>query len=154
MHGRRSFRLSDTERNYLRQYVERGGFLFADAICANDQFSTAFRREMAAIFRDAKLVEIPASHPLLSTEFRGYDITEVSLRDPKFRTEGDPLKAKIYGVAPTLEGLEIDGRLAVVFSPYDMSCALENSPSLECKGYDRRDAARIGENILLYALQQ
>ena len=154
MHGRRSFRLSDTQRKHLRQYIERGGFVFADAICASDQFTTAFRRELAATIRGAKLVEIPASHPMFTDEYRGYDVTTVSLRDPKFRAEGDPLKAKTYRVAPKLEGLEVDGRLAVVFSPYDMSCALENSPSLECKGYDRRDAARIGVNILLYALQQ
>ena len=55
---------------------------------------------------------------------------------------------------PLLEGVEIEGRLAVVFSPYDLSCALENQASLECKGYVREDAARIGANILLYALQQ
>ncbi len=154
MHGRRSFRLTESERNQLRQFVERGGFLFADAICANEQFAEAFRREMASIFRDAKLQDIPASHPMFTQEFRGYDVTKVTLRDPAFRSDGDPLKAKVYRVAPTLQGLEIDGRLAIVFSPYDLSCALENSPSLECKGYDRRDAAKIGMNVLLYALQQ
>ena len=52
-----------------------------------------------------------------------------------------------------LEGIELDGRFAVVFSPYDISCALENSPSLECKGYIREDAAKIGSNVILYALQ-
>ena len=50
MHGRRSFRLSEGERKHLRQYIERGGFLFADAICANQQFADAFRREIAATF--------------------------------------------------------------------------------------------------------
>ena len=154
MHGRRSFRLSETERKYLQQYLQRGGFIFADAICASDQFAESFRRELAATIRGAKLVDIPASHPMFTGDYRGYDVTEVSLRDPKFRASGDPLKAKVYRVAPKLQGLEIDGRLAVVFSPYDLSCALENSPSLECKGYDRRDAARIGVNVLLFALQQ
>jgi hypothetical protein len=154
MHGRRSFRLREVERKQLREFIERGGFLLADAICANEEFVASFRREMSAIFRDAKLQPLPASHPLFTQEFRGYDITKVSLRDPTARAEGDPLKAKIFRTAPTLEAIEIDGRLAVVFSPYDLSCALENSPSLECKGYDRRDAAKIGVNVLLYALQQ
>lgn len=154
MHGRRSFRLSEAERKQLREFVERGGFLFADAICANHEFVDSFRREMAATFKGAKLQPLPASHPLFTQEFRGYDITKVSLRDPTARADGDPLKAKILHAAPTLEAIEFDGRLAVIFSPYDLSCALENSPSLECKGYDRRDAAKIGVNILLYALQQ
>ncbi len=60
MHGRRAFRLSETERNHLRQYIERGGFLFADAICANKAFTESFHREIAGIFRDAELREIPA----------------------------------------------------------------------------------------------
>ena len=55
---------------------------------------------------------------------------------------------------PLLEGLEIDGRIAVVLSPYDIGCALERGASLECKGYIPADAAKIGANVLLYALQQ
>jgi hypothetical protein len=41
-----------------------------------------------------------------------------------------------------------------MFSPYDLSCALENHESLECAGYTRKDAARIGLNVLLYSLYQ
>ena len=43
---------------------------------------------------------------------------------------------------------------AVIFSPYDISCALEAGVSMECKGYVREDAAKLGINVLLYALQQ
>ena len=42
----------------------------------------------------------------------------------------------------------------MIFSPYDLSCALENHASLDCKGYVKQDAARIGLNIILYAMQQ
>ena len=57
-------------------------------------------------------------------------------------------------IKPLLEGVQLDGRLVVVFSPYDISCAMENQASMECKGYIRADAARIGVNVILYALQQ
>ena len=53
-----------------------------------------------------------------------------------------------------LEGLQIDDRYAVVFSPYDISCALESSSAMQCKGYIKEDAARLGTNIILFALQQ
>ena len=56
-------------------------------------------------------------------------------------------------VSPVLEGIEIDGRLAVIFSPFDLSCALENQGSIECKGYLQQDAAKIGLNVILYAMQ-
>jgi hypothetical protein len=41
-----------------------------------------------------------------------------------------------------------------VFSQYDLSCALEKRDSLECRGYVREDAAKIGLNVVLYSLQQ
>jgi len=154
MHGRRAFRFTEPQRKALAEYLKRGGFLFADAICASDPFAQSFRREMQTIFPDARLSRIAADSPLFSRQYRGYDLRTVTLRDPQVRAKDDPLRARLTKVAPLLEGLDIDGRYAVVFSPYDISCAMENSPSLECKGYIRPDAARIGVNVLLYALQQ
>ena len=78
----------------------------------------------------------------------------MTLRSPHAGGEGESLRAKLIKTEPFLEGLRIDGRLAVIFSPYDMSCALENHASMECKGYTKEDAARLGLNIVLYALQQ
>ena len=62
------------------------------------------------------------------------------------------LEARLKKTSPLLETLEIDGRIAVVFSPYDISCALENQTSLQCRGYAHDDAARIAINVLLYGL--
>ena len=55
---------------------------------------------------------------------------------------------------PLLEGVRLEDRWAVIYSPHDISCALENHESLECAGYSRKDAARIGLNVLLYSLHQ
>lgn len=154
MHGRRNFRFSPAERKSLATFLERGGFLFADSICASSQFTESFRGEMQAIFPDAKLVRIPVSHAMFTQEFRGFDLSQVTLRDPQSRSSDDPLTAKLTPATPFLEGIEIEGRWAVIFSPYDLSCALENSASLECKGYIKQDAAKIGINVILYALQQ
>lgn len=154
IHGRRDFRLTPIERKALGTYLKRGGFLFGDAICASPQFASAFRREVKAALPEAEFVRIPATHPLFTKEYRGYDASTVTLRDPQIRTEDDPLKAKLSKVKPFLEGVEIDGRLAIVFSPYDISCAMENHASMECKGYIRADAARLCVNIVLFALLQ
>lgn len=154
IHGRRDFQWSAAERKALAEYLQRGGFLFGDAICASPQFAAAFRREVQAALPRARFRRIPADHPLFSKEFRGYDLATVTLRDPQVRAENDPLKAKLERIKPLLEGVEIDGRLVVVFSPYDISCAMENHASLECKGYIKGDAARIALNVILYALQQ
>ena len=46
------------------------------------------------------------------------------------------------------------GRLAVIFSPLVVSCALASHDTLECEGYARQDAARIAINVLLYSLHE
>ena len=154
MHGRRSFRFSAQERKALEIFVKRGGFLFADSICASPQFTQSFRREMEAIFPAHPLRRISAKHPMFSGDFRGYKIGNVQLRDPQMRGKEDRLDAKIESTTPFFEALEINDRIAVIFSPYDMSCALEQSASLECKGYLREDAMRLGVNVILFAIQQ
>lgn len=109
---------------------------------------------MAAVFPDHKLERIPADDPLLSTKYGGADLRIVSRRDPTPAGEGKPLEFKISKVPPDLEGIKFGDRWGVVFSPFDMSCALERQATLECRGYTREDAARIGLNVLLYSLQQ
>jgi hypothetical protein len=154
MHGRRAFKFTAAERKALKDYLDRGGFLFADAICANKTFADAFRAELKAIYPEADFTRIPPSHAMFTAEFHGFDLPSVELRDPQIRAEGDPLTARIVKTTPLLEGLEIDGRIAVILSPNDISCALEKGASLECKSYTPPDAARLGANVLLYALQQ
>jgi hypothetical protein len=155
MHGRSAFRLTDTERQRLKQYLERGGMLMADSICASRAFTESFRREMAAIFPDRKLERIPTDDPLLSTRYGGFDLRTVSRRDPEATpVGGGPLEATVHEVPPDLEGVKFDDHWGVIFSPYDLSCALEKRDSLTCRGYTREDAARIGLNVVLYSLQQ
>ena len=154
MHGRRKFQWSDDDRSSLAKYLENGGFLVADSICASEEFAESFRREINEIFPSHTLEKLPPSHAIFSESYQGHDITAVSLRDPSSKKIGDRLTTRTEQVTPTLEALELNGRVVVVFSPYDLSCALENQSSLECKGYTKEDAAKIGMNILLFAMQQ
>jgi hypothetical protein len=112
------------------------------------------RRELAAILPGSSLSRIPPSHPMFTREFRGYDLSKLTLRDPEVRSGGDPLKANLTKVSPYLECITIDDHIAVLLSPYDISCAMENSTSLECKGYVREDAAKLATNVILFVLQQ
>jgi hypothetical protein len=154
MHGRRAFRFSPAERKALKDHLDNGGFVFADAICASKEFANSLREELKTIYPELQFSRIPPTHSIFTDEFHGFSLPTVMLRDPQVRSDDDPLTAKLVKTTPLLEGLEIDGRLAVVLSPYDISCALEKGASLECKGYTPADAARLAANVLLYALQQ
>ena len=154
MHGRHNFRLTPQERKHLRTYLDRGGVLFADAICSSRDFAEAFRREIKSLYPERRFERIPSSHPMFSREFGGENLASVSRRQRDARTGGEALKSSVREGEPYLEGLLIEDRYAVIFSPYDVSCALEHHESLECEGYVRQDAARIALNVLLYALHQ
>ncbi|MCC6494020.1 MAG: DUF4159 domain-containing protein [Pirellulales bacterium] len=154
MHGRHDFHFTPEEQAGLRKFLENGGTLLADSICASKQFTEAFRREIAQVLPERKLQRIPTDHPLFKEVGDKFNIQQVNLREPAARSaEGDgPLRSRVQKVAPDLEGVDIDGRLAVIFSPYDISCALEQHEALQCRGYTREDAARIALNVLKYSL--
>ena len=153
MHGRQDFRLTPDEQVALREFLLNGGTLMADAICASKDFADAFRRELALVLPDVRLERVPIDHPLFSEAAGGFDIRQVERRDPAGRGGANqPLRTRVLKVEPELEAMEIDGRLAVIFSPYDISCALEQHEALQCRGYTQRDAARIGLNVLMYSL--
>ena len=42
----------------------------------------------------------------------------------------------------------------MIYSKYDLSCALERQASVACAGYDYHDAVRIAVNVVRYALLQ
>lgn len=154
MHGRNDFRLSAAERDNLRQYILRGGFLLADSVCGSEAFTAAFRREMAAIFPEAPLEPVPVDHPLLTDAYGGFSLRLVTRREPERRAADAPLRADVRQVEPELEGVQLGDRYGVIFSPLDLSCALERHDSLECRGYTREDAARLAINAVLYALHE
>jgi hypothetical protein len=154
MHGRRAFQFSPADRKALASYVERGGMIFADSICASPQFAESFRREIEAMFPERSLTRVPPEHPMFSRAYRGFDLKTVMLRDPQTRRADDALRANMTPITPLLEGLALDDRIGVLFSPYDISCALESGASLDCKGYTREEAAKLAINVILFALQQ
>src|SRR5580698_4529404 len=67
MTGEGDFSLTDEERQNLRSYVERGGFLLASASCSSQEWNRAFRTEMSRLFKDHPLRVIPMDHPMFNT---------------------------------------------------------------------------------------
>ena len=152
MHGRYRFNLSKTERDRLRRHLEQGGVLFADACCGSSQFDRAFRDLIAQMFPEQKFARIPADHEIFSAEV-GHDIRRVRRRVSQAggRTS---IENRAEQGEPFLEGIQIEDRYAVIYSKYDLSCALEKQSTAACDGYIEEDAYRIAINIVLYAMLQ
>ncbi len=151
-HGRSNFSLSDAERQGLRDHVKRGGTVIADAVCSSSKFAESFRAEMNKTFPDHPLTPVPGNDRLFTPAYGGTDIRVVSRRTPRGATPSNGSKSVSQG-APVLEAVTVDDRYAVLFTPYDLSCALETEP-VGCSGYTRKDSMLIAMNLLLYSLNQ
>jgi hypothetical protein len=153
MHGRKNFRLTDAELAQLRLYLDQGGFVMADACCGATQFDESFRALVDALF-GRELEPIPLDHELYQSPL-AHDIREVRRRLPIEGRPGAALQSEYTTGPPILEGIADDrGRYLIVYSKYDLSCALERQATVNCAGYSSEDAARIATNIITYALSQ
>ncbi len=83
VHGRQRFAWSSEQRNALRKFfVEKGGFLLGDAICANTDFADSLRNELREILPEAVLQRVPVDHEMLTERFQGYNVQRVTIVDP------------------------------------------------------------------------
>ena len=56
----------------------------------------------------------------------------------------------MLAMEPVLEGIKIDGRWVVLFSRYDIGCALERHTSPDCVAYDPDSAMLIATAVVRY----
>lgn len=135
MTGEGDFHLSEAERETLRRYIERGGFLLASAGCSSVEWDRAFRREMAAIFPKNPLKAIDMNHPIFHT---AYDIKQ--------------LRTTHGGNPQPLAGVSLGGRLGVVYSQDGLNDTPHSTGCCCCGGNELQNAIDINVNILAYAL--
>jgi hypothetical protein len=128
-----------------------GATLLADACCGAEPFDEAFREFAKKLYPDRKLEVIPADDFLYSEKLNGEAITRLRCRTAK--PDGSP-EATFKEVPPMLEGIKVDGRWAVIYSRYDIGCALEKNKSSACKGYDPDSAMKLATAALLYSLKR
>ena len=103
-------------------------------------FDASFRLLVAKILPDHPLVTIPRDDPLLSAKV-GFDLKDVQYTDALGGRRD----------LPQLEGVKLNDHWAIIYSKYDIGCALERHTGVDCKGYTHASAARIAANIVIYA---
>jgi hypothetical protein len=142
--GHRLVQFSEQEKKNFTQYVRGGGFVFVDD-CNHDidgLFARSFEAQLRDIFGDSALRKLPKTHDLYSAFCRfpdGPPATGLELNG-----WGDDL------VHDYLKGIEINGRLGVLYSNKDYGC--EWDYDFRNKRFLAEDNTKFGVNILLYAL--
>jgi hypothetical protein len=142
--GHRLVQFTPGERANFERFVRRGGFVFVDD-CNHDVdglFARSFESQVADIFGPEALRKLPASHDLYRAFFKfpdGPPTTGLELNG-----WGDDL------VHEYLKGIEIDGRLAVLYSNKDYGC--EWDYDFRNKRFLAVDNTRFGVNVVVYAM--
>lgn len=152
IHGRKNFQLNTEERQGLKAYLENGGFMLADACCGAQQFDASFRAVVEQIF-GRKLERVPPEDEIFNLPL-GYDIRKVRRRIPSDDPNRSSLSIQESEGLPVLEGIKMGEKYVIVYSKYDLSCALERQSTSACAGYPTEDAVKIGVNLVLYGLLQ
>jgi hypothetical protein len=142
--GHREFTpLTQPEVERLRTWIEAGGTLVADDAAGTPGygFDAAFRRELARVVPAAPLGRLPAEHTVFKSFFLVRTVAGARV------------------VSPFLEGLTIQGRTAVIYSPNDLLGAFARDPlgrwvdpCAPGGERQRRLAFHLGVNIVMYAL--
>ncbi|MFH1864847.1 MAG: DUF4159 domain-containing protein [Candidatus Eisenbacteria bacterium] len=133
-HGRVAF--TDEEASALREYFERGGFLWADDNYGMDRH---FRAQLDRILPGAPLVELPFAHEIFHSFYEF--------------PEGLPKIHEHDGGAPHGYGVYLDGRMVVFYSfNTDIGDGLEDGEVHNDPPEKREAALRMGVNIAVYAL--
>jgi hypothetical protein len=136
MNGHGTVRFSADEVSRLRSYLLSGGFLFADDNYVMDK---SFRREIARVFPEQRLVELPLSHPIYHSFY------DLGSGPPKVH-EHDGLRAQGLGIVH-------EGRL-VVFYTYqsDIGDGIEDAHVHNDPPAVREQAMKMAVNAVVYAM--
>jgi hypothetical protein len=136
MNGHNDFVLSEPEKENLRRYFSRGGFVMASGCCTNPAFPAAWRREFGKIFPGEAVKKIPYDH-LIYRSF--YKLEKIHSANGDRDIE--------------IEGLFYQGDLVAVMAEDGLCCSFNMGN--ECnrgRGISTDDAKKLALNIAVYSL--
>ncbi|MBC5775757.1 DUF4159 domain-containing protein [Pontibacter sp. KCTC 32443] len=142
--GHKLVQFNQKERKNFETYVRNGGFVFVDD-CNHDidgLFAKSFEEQMRQIFGAGALKKLPNNHKL----YRSFFTFEDGPPTTSFELNGwgDDL------VHDYLKAIEINGRIAVLYSNKDYGC--EWDYDFRNKRWLAEDNTKFGVNIIMYAL--
>jgi hypothetical protein len=141
--------LSESEVVGLREYLLAGGFLLVDDFWGSYEWAN-FEAEMARVFPDRSIVDIPPDHPIFSTV---YEIDEL-LQVPNVHNARYGQTWERDGYTPYCRGIFDDsGRLSMVINwNTDLGDAWEWAESPDYPLRYSTFAYQLGINAIVYGM--
>ena len=145
-----SLSLSDEDAQALRHYLDAGGFMVVDDFWGTAAWSN-FASEMARVFPDRSIVDVPLDHPVFHAY---YDVPRIIQVPNVYQAGGGPTH-EYDGYVPRVRGIfDDEGRLVVLVNwNTDLGDAWEWADN---PGYPLRYstfAYEVGINFVIYAMR-
>lgn len=132
--GEDDFSLTKKERENLRKYLLNGGFILSSPGCSDPKWDAALRRELKLVFPEYNLVKLPMAHPVFST------------------VNAIPRLTDKQGKQAFIEGMEINGRLVMVYSKDGLNDVSNAKGCCCCGGNMIAESVLVNVNVFTYAL--
>ena len=137
--------LSEADREALKAYLAKGGFLWVESAGGSNDFDKAVRK----LAEDAgwELKPIDKTHPLVTGQFStaiGYNVSS----GVEFRRA-----LRVVRLGRTYAewmGIYQNGQLVGLYSPFDVMFSLLGYNAYNCRGYKSEDALAVATNLVLY----
>ena len=141
-------KLPEATRAALRDYVKGGGTLLVDVAGGRGLYRAAAEAELAKLFPDAPrpLPVLPAGDPVFAAAGPGLSAGSVDYR--RFERPSGNLHV------PQLRGYTVGRRVAVFYSPEDVSTGLVGEPVDGVAGYVPADATKVVADVVAYAAKR
>jgi hypothetical protein len=140
MTGAGPLAVTDAQKANLKKFITDGGSLIVDSAGGDEAFAASVRKLLEGLLEGSRLAVLPPGHPLYTKV--GPVVGKVAYRPAARQGPGDN--------RPRLEGLSYKGRLAVVFSPEDLTAGLVGYAYHGLKGYEPASAYELMRNAVLY----
>ena len=141
--GQQAYEFSPDEIRAIRKYCGNGGLILMEALGGDREFATSAARQLEKVF-GPEFKPIADDHPLLEGQF----LRGKPLRDLKYTAGYRRASTRLAGVP--LQVVAVQGTLALIFSPIDLSVSASGHYTHDLVGYDQISAQKVIRNILLY----
>lgn len=142
--GTAKITLSDAEKQELKKYVDEGGTLLVDACGGATDFAASIEPQLVELFGEGKPLPVLAMDaPLYAKDYMSHPkLTTVDYRGYARKTLGKLTEARVRGI-------DVKGRLAVLFSAEDLSTGMVGEPVDGIVGYSPQSATEIVQRVLI-----
>lgn len=142
--GLDDFTLTGKQIDALRKHVDQGGTLVINNALGLATFHQAAVREMRRVFPADEFRLLPQTHGI----YRSLNtISSVKYTAALMKDQGEKLQGR-----PVLFGVEIKGKLRVIYSPYDLEGGWNEVRYPLSRGYQSDSAKKLGCNIIMFAM--